>query len=414
MNRQLEERTNGRPPQVIGEPLHVAGLFAGIGGIEAGLHRAGHTTALLCEIDKAALAVLEERFPGVSIETDVTELSRLPDDVRLLAGGFPCQDLSQAGQTRGLSGKNSGLVSHVFRLLEAQPVDWVLLENVPFMLQLSGGRALDAVVAEFERLGYAWAYRVIDSRAFGVPQRRERVYLVASRVDDPRKVLFKGNEEPRHAKADITARAFGFYWTEGNRGLGGAVDAIPTLKGGSTIGIPSPPAILLPSGNVVKPDIRDAERMQGFEEDWTEPAERVARKGSRWKLVGNAVTVDVAEWIGERLRLLDGDASLPGMALVGKRWPTAAWNVGEGRFAAELSTWPTSRGQVPLHEFLKHPPTPLSIRATSGFLSRARASSLRFPEGFLDALQRHVERMMEESDNGSASAGSRRRAVKSG
>lgn len=70
--------------------------------------------------------------------------------------------------------------------------------------------------------------------------------------------------------------AFGFYWTEGTRGLGAAVDAVPTLKGGSTIGIPSPPGILLPGGRVVTPRIEDAERLQGFEAGWTEPAEAVA------------------------------------------------------------------------------------------------------------------------------------------
>lgn len=107
--------------------------------------------------------------------------------------------------------------------------------------------------------------------------------------------------------AETTAKvgdpcAFGFYWTEGTRGLGWAVDAIPTLKGGSSIGIPSPPAILLESREVVTPSIRDAERLQGFPTDWTQPAEEVTRKGQRWKLVGNAVSVPVAEWIGRRLR----------------------------------------------------------------------------------------------------------------
>ena len=95
--------------------------------------------------------------------------------------------------------------------------------------------------------------------------------------------------------------ACGFYWTEGIRGLGWAFDAIPTLKGGSTVGIPSPPAIILPDGIIVKLNIQDAERIQGFEAGWTQPAELVARPGMRWKLVGNAVTVGAAEWIGRRI-----------------------------------------------------------------------------------------------------------------
>src|SRR4029077_8254229 len=130
---------------------------------------------------------------------------------------------------------------------------------------------MEYVVGELERLEYRWAYRVIDTRAFGIPQRRERVFLVASKTEDPRKVLFSGSVEAPVGKRELNGAACGFYWTEGTKGLGWAVDAIPTLKGGSTVGIPSPPAILLPSGRIVKPDIRDAERLQGFRADWTRP-----------------------------------------------------------------------------------------------------------------------------------------------
>ena len=90
------------------------------------------------------------------------------------------------------------------------------------------------------------------------------------------------------APTDLEARLkrlHGFYWTEGVRGLGWAPDAIPTLKNGSTIGIASPPAILLPWGEVMTPDIRDAERLQGFAEDWTLPAESVSLDlRLRWSL----------------------------------------------------------------------------------------------------------------------------------
>src|SRR5690606_34087803 len=142
------------------------------------------------------------------------------------------------------------------------------------------------------------------------PQRRRRVYLLASLEGDPRTVLFADEAGPAaEPKLNGHQVACGLYWTEGIRGLGWAVDAVPTLTGGSTVGIPSAPAILLPNGNVVLPDIRDAERLQGFPADWTKPAEKVARPGVRWKLVGNAVSVLAAEWIGRRMvkpgRVLD-------------------------------------------------------------------------------------------------------------
>jgi len=371
--------------------LRAAGLFAGIGGIEVGLERSGHETALLCEIDDGARAVLEKRFPGVDCPPDVTKLRALPSDISLLTAGFPCQDLSQAGQTRGIAGARSGLIAEVLRLLSRRPVPWVLIENVPFMLQLGGGHALDFIIRALEDLGYSWAYRVVDSLSFGLPQRRERVFLVATNEGDPRDVLLCDDAGPPSPAKPTKRRAFGFYWTEGTRGLGAAVDAIPTLKGGSSIGIPSPPAIVLPSGRIVTPNIRDAERLQGFEADWTLPArEATRREGHRWKLVGNAVTVDVAEWIGFRLRAPGSYDSSRDVPLIRKRaWPRAAWGTGGDRRMSSVSSWPVRFERVPIHKFLRFEAKPLSEKATAGFRRRILASTLSRPEWFEEVLEAH-------------------------
>lgn len=386
--RQPPERTQERS-------FRVAGLFAGIGGFERGLGAAGHETELVCEIEPGALAVLEERFPGVQRHRDVTKLKKLPSGVDLLVGGFPCQDLSQAGMTRGIGGKNSGLVGEVFRLIEKHRVPWVLLENVPFMLQLDQGHALDVLVSFFEKNGYRWAYRVVDARAFGLPQRRQRVLFLAAREGDPRPILL-GEEagEPPGLVPDGT-RACGFYWTEGIRGLGWAVDAVPTLKGGSTIGVPSPPGIWMPNGDIVTPDIRDAERLQGFPADWTLPATSVTKEGHRWKLVGNAVAVPMLQWVGERLASKSDEFSdLSGVRPLVRRgsWPSCAWNVGGLRMTADVSMWPRHTPRLSLAEFLQHAPKPLSLRATAGFLERTGRGSLNFPDGFIAAIERHLER----------------------
>jgi DNA (cytosine-5)-methyltransferase 1 len=383
------------PPALSEErtPLRVAGLFAGIGGFELGLARAGHHTSLLCEIEPGAREVLAHHFPDTYVHDDVCSLNSLPRSVDLLVGGFPCQDLSQAGKTVGIEGSRSGLVGEVFRLLRAQPVRWVVLENVPFMLQLSQGRAMEVIVTAIEALGYKWAYRVVDSRAFGVPQRRERVVLVASQHDDPRTVLFADEAEEEVLPADAVGQsACGFYWTEGVRGLGWAVNAVPTLKGGSGLGIPSPPAIVLRDGRVVTPDIRDAERMQGFEAGWTEPTTRVTRAGHRWKLVGNAVTVDMAAWLGRRLRQPAASVpDVPGLALVrAGAWPKAAWNVGDGRYAASISSYPIYTLRPALEDWLQFPTAGLSEKATRGFLSRTESASLRFPPRFIEAVRQHL------------------------
>ena len=150
-------------------------------------------------------------------------------------------------------------------------------------------------------------------------------------MGDPRTVLFADDAgEVPERELNGHSIACGFYWTEGLRGLGWAVDAVPTLKGGSTIGIPSPPAILLPDGRVVTPDLRDAERLQGFPTNWTKPAERVAKKGARWKLVGNAVSVPAAAWLGRRFKRPGVPFEFDTHPMHGHRhWPTAAWNVGD-------------------------------------------------------------------------------------
>jgi DNA (cytosine-5)-methyltransferase 1 len=378
--------------------LKVAGLFAGIGGIELGLHQAGHRSALLCEIDPGACRVLEARFPDVPLQRDVRTLETV-GRVDLVSAGFPCQDLSQAGRTAGIKGQNSGLVGQVFRLLdvlEHRGPRWLLLENVSFMLHLDHGRAMRHLVDELEARGFSWAYRVVDTRAFGLPQRRHRVILLASRSEDPRDVLLADDVDVDDQPAAANAWC-GFYWTEGTRGLGWAEDAVPTLKGGSTIGIPSPPAIWNPvDGSIGTPDIRDAERLQGFDADWTRPALDATgvRAGHRWKLVGNAVSVRVARWVGEQLArpgTFGGNrtSQLPR----GVAWPRAAWGRAAKVYPVELSMWPVRWPCEPLAEFLRFPLAPLSERAAAGFLGRARGSSLTFRPGFLDAVASHVERM---------------------
>ncbi|MGE6784422.1 DNA cytosine methyltransferase [Ensifer adhaerens] len=374
--------------------MNVAGLFAGIGGLEAGLSSAGHRSTMLCEIWEPARAVLAKRFPDVPVEVDVAELRSLAGDTEILVGGFPCQDLSQAGMTAGIAGKRSGLVGHVFRLLDSQRVPWVVLENVSFMLHLDGGRGLRLLIDAFEERGYRWAYRIVNSLAF-LPQRRERVLFVATTTDtDPADVLLVDDSSAPEPSTSLETHAHGFYWTEGIRGLGWAADAIPTLKNGSTVGIASPPAILLPNGRVITPEIRDAERLQGFEAGWTEPAMDVGRGSLRWSLIGNAVSVPVAEWLGRRLAspgFYDKarDRELAGNA----RWPKAARFDGTMRRRVEIGTFPLVRRRAPLAEFLRFEGKPLSERATRGFLSRTERSTLRFVPGFLESLRRHLELM---------------------
>ena len=173
--------------------LGVVGLFAGVGGSpERGLHRSGHKTRLLCELDEAAASVLRSRFPGIPITPDVRDVVRLPNGTDLLVAGFPCQDLSQAGRTAGISGDRSGLWIRCSDLVRDMGVAALAAAGeraVHAPARQGRGDALpDAPLAD--ELGFRWAYRVVDARAFGLPQRRQRVLSACVLVHaDPRDVL---------------------------------------------------------------------------------------------------------------------------------------------------------------------------------------------------------------------------------
>lgn len=376
------------------KPLVMAGLFSGIGGFELGFQRSGYKTSVMCEIDKAARHVLAERFPGKEIINDVREIDVLPTDIDVISAGFPCQNLSSVGLKAGIEGDQSSLVNEVFRILRKRPVEWVVLENVAFMLRLKSGQAIKSIVDAFEELGYRWAYRVIDSSAF-VPQRRRRVYIVASLNHDPRSVLLSDDYLLDSANTEESINVpIGFYWTEGRYALGLAYNATPPLKAGSTIGIASPPAIAFPDGIIGTPDIRDAERLQGFDADWTISAGEVSKPSMRWKLVGNAVTVNIVEWLSGKIVAPSAyDDSLDSFIDYRNGWPNAAWSIGNGRYCANVSEWPINRPYDGIAEFLKFEPKLLSSKATSGFLRRVKAGGLRVPTGFVELVEKHYYAM---------------------
>jgi DNA (cytosine-5)-methyltransferase 1 len=267
------------------------------------------------------------------------------------------------------------------------------------MLSLDSGSAMSHLVEELEGLGYMWAYRIVDARAFGTPQRRPRVLLVASRKGDPRSILFNGNESPGDIDgkpSDIDeASSYGFYWTEGSRGVGWAKEGVPPIKGGSTIGIASPPAIWIPKKNFFGTiTIQDGERLQGFAPNWTAVVENTdgLRKSARWRLIGNAVNTGMSEWLAASFRT---PSEYTGENILIKdhtKWPKAAWGRKGKAYAVELSKWPVLPQQIKLKQYLHNPLKPLSERATVGFLSRARScTNIVYAERFLSSLEIHAK-----------------------
>lgn len=335
------------------------------------------------------------------------DLADIPSSTTIVTAGFPCQNLSMAGDKSGIAGSKSGIVAKMFALIERSRVPVVVIENVYFMLQLDSGKAMLWLVDRFEKLGYKWAYRVLDTMGFGLPQRRRRVYFVASRDIDPRTVLFADETPVLEPPRPDLNRPLGFYWTEGRSGVGFTVDGIPPLKVGSSWGIPSAPAVLFTDGKVLMPSLTSCERLQGFEAGWTTVAnDRNGVKRPEWRMVGNAVSIPVARWVAERIRM-------PGAVLdfkqvsVGerRRWPDAAWNVGQGRVGVLAGDKPISKMKLPISAFRDFTWNQLSDRALNGFIARAVDGGLRMPDGFLEAL-RNADRRATDPSSSADRAGS--------
>jgi len=156
--------------------MHVLDLFSGIGGFSLGLERAGMETIAFCEIDPFCRKVLAKHWPSIPIHEDITKLrGEHVGPVDLVCGGFPCQDISFAGQGAGIDGERSGLWKEYARLVGELRPRYVFVENVAALL----GRGLGRVLGDLAAFGYDAEWHCIPASAVGAPHRRDRVWIVA-------------------------------------------------------------------------------------------------------------------------------------------------------------------------------------------------------------------------------------------
>jgi DNA (cytosine-5)-methyltransferase 1 len=154
-------------------------LFSGIGGLDLAAEAAGIKTTAFCEIEQYAVKVLERRWPGVPIIDDVRKIKGCDWAVDVIHGGFPCQDLSQAGKQAGLEGERSGLWFEMLRVISEIRPAFVVAENVRGAVNL----ALDTVQAGMEDEGYEVRTLLLPAAAFGAPHKRERMFVIGIRKD---------------------------------------------------------------------------------------------------------------------------------------------------------------------------------------------------------------------------------------
>lgn len=158
------------------KPLTHGSLFAGIGGFDLGFERAGIRTVWQVEIDEYCRRVLARHFPQALRFSDIRGVGKhcLPQ-VNILSGGFPCQDISNAGRRIGIDGEKSGLWSEMHRVICELRPKLIVVENVAALL----GRGLGRVLGDLASIGYDTEWDCIPALAVGAPHRRDRIWIVA-------------------------------------------------------------------------------------------------------------------------------------------------------------------------------------------------------------------------------------------
>jgi len=158
------------------------------------------------ELDKHASAVLRYRFPNVKNYGDITQIdwSTVPD-FDLLTGGSPCQDFSIAGKRAGLDGQRSGLFREYVRALQEKKPKHFIWENVKGVLSSRGGWDFANILSALAEEGYSLQWQVLNAKDFGVPQNRERVFVIGTRTGSPREVFFERENSASNSNCGITA-----------------------------------------------------------------------------------------------------------------------------------------------------------------------------------------------------------------
>jgi DNA (cytosine-5)-methyltransferase 1 len=291
--------------------LTVGSLFAGIGGFDLGLERAGMRTVWQVELNEYRRAVLAERFPHAVRRIDVRDCgAHNLAPVDLICGGFPCQDISQAGAGAGITGTRSGLWSEFARIVGELEPRWVLVENVPALRR----RGLGVVLGELAALGYDAEWDCLRACDVGAPHRRDRIWIVAYPGERGPLGARAGQRQPRR-RDDVAASrpsenvadsALQRSAPNGRR-RDGHLSPDPESADGWARALPSERGSRDgDSGGAARPG-QPAVTPGALAEWWgTEPelgrlADGVPARVDRLAALGDSLVPQIAEWIGSRI-----------------------------------------------------------------------------------------------------------------
>lgn len=243
-------------------------LFAGIGGFRLGLEQAGHECIGFCEIDKFARQSYKaiHNTEGEREYHDITTVSNeewrtLRGTVELICGGFPCQSFSIAGKRKGFLDETRGtLFFEIARAAEQIKPRTLFLENVRGLLSHDKGRTFRTIISTLNELGYDAEWHILNSKNFGVPQNRERVFIIGHLRGERRREVFPITRENSGAiKRIVNGRESHGHSTYDVFGTDGISPTLKTMQGGNL-----QPKILVnvnPSGNGINGNVYDSERL---------------------------------------------------------------------------------------------------------------------------------------------------------
>lgn len=299
-------------------------LFSGIAGLDLGLHRRMPCNVMV-EVEEHPRTILGRHFPHVRQMKDVCDVRGrdLPGTVRV--AGFPCKDTSIAGGRTGLHGARSGLFFEIMRTVDEAPPEWLIIENPDGALTSNDGRDWLTVTRDLERRGYGWAYRVVDARDLGSPQKRTRVLLVAHRSGDATLAgevlglcgpggaplapapVEAGEDVPGPHRVDPAPRDGVKVWRKSARAqkkieLGGWESWVPATHANTLTCFDGPGTmrqthLIEQDGRLRAPTMTEWERLCGFPDGWTEGIP----EGARATALGNCVHVAMGEWLADGL-----------------------------------------------------------------------------------------------------------------
>lgn len=288
-------------------------LFAGIGAFRLGLENTGHECVWANEWLPKPRSIYARNFGEEPDGRDIATVQPgdLPD-ADLICGGFPCATFSIAGTRSGFSldDTRGTLAFEMFRLARDKRIPYLLFENVAGLLNHDSGRTFQIILGVLDAMGYDCQWELLDSKHFGVPQHRERIFLVGNLRGHPRPKVFPiGQANRKDVGADEEQEVEVAQWRRGYfrpyRSTG-----VPTLTANMGLGGHNVPFVMQRTPNddgqisrIRKLTPLECERLQGLPDGWTEfyaDGRRVS-DAERYERCGRTITIPVVEAIGRRL-----------------------------------------------------------------------------------------------------------------